>query len=121
MAPRIALGEWEESVGFLPWKVTVYEEASRNGTLYLRWRQDGNWKRKSLKRSLRTASSSVEACTDADLVLVLTDWDEFCSIDPVALSGVVAHPRVIDARLVLDPEKWRAAGWELFVLGRGSR
>ena len=70
---------------------------------------------------LRSAASWVEACTDADLVLVLTDWEEFRSIDPVALSAVVARPRAIDARLVLDEEKWRAAGWELFVLGRGSR
>lgn len=60
MTPRTPAGEWEFSVGFLPHKVTVYEEASRNGTLYLRWRQDGNWKRKSLKRSLRTARGAID-------------------------------------------------------------
>jgi len=70
---------------------------------------------------LRNAANCNDACTDADLVLVLTDWPEFGCIDPVALSAVVAHPRVIDARLMLDAEKWQAAGWDLFTLGRGSR
>lgn len=51
---------WEKSVGFLPHKVTVYEEPSRKGTLYLRWRQDGNWKRKSLQRPLRTPRGKID-------------------------------------------------------------
>lgn len=69
-----------------------------------------------------TCSADVdEACLDAEIVLVLTDWDEFRGIDPVALSSVVRHPRVIDGRLVLDPDKWRAAGWDFHALGRGAR
>jgi UDPglucose 6-dehydrogenase len=62
-----------------------------------------------------------EACRDADIVLVLTDWDEFAGLDPVALLDVVAHPRVVDGRLTLDPDKWRAAGWDFHALGRGTR
>jgi UDPglucose 6-dehydrogenase len=53
-------------------------------------------------------------------VLVLTEWDEFRGIDPVALLDVVGQPRVIDGRLVLDPDKWRAAGWDFHALGRGA-
>jgi UDPglucose 6-dehydrogenase len=67
------------------------------------------------------AEASVEdACRDAELVLVLTDWEEFHGIDPVALAEVVRSPRVIDGRLTLDPDKWRAAGWDLYALGRGA-
>jgi len=36
----------------------------------------------------------------------------------VALGEVVARRRVLDARLLLDPEKWRAAGWQVRALGR---
>lgn len=43
---------WSHEVGEIPHKVTVYEEPSRQRTLYLRWRADGNWRRKSLKRAL---------------------------------------------------------------------
>jgi UDPglucose 6-dehydrogenase len=60
------------------------------------------------------------ACVDADVTVVLTDWDEFASIDPVSLSDTVAQKVIVDCRLVLDPDKWRAAGWALYALGRGS-
>jgi integrase len=51
---------WEKSVGFLPWKVTVYEEPARKGILYLRWRQAGNWKKKSLQRGIRTVRGKID-------------------------------------------------------------
>ncbi len=60
-------------------------------------------------------------CAGADVTMVLTDWDEFAGIDPVALSHVVRRPCMIDGRLSLDPDKWRAAGWwDFHALGRGS-
>jgi UDPglucose 6-dehydrogenase len=70
---------------------------------------------------LSVAPDVDEACRRADITLVLTDWAEFVAIDPVALLDVVRHPRVLDGRLVLDPDKWRAAGWDFHALGRGAR
>jgi UDPglucose 6-dehydrogenase len=70
---------------------------------------------------LQRADSVEEACRGAELTLVLTDWDEFRSVDPVSLAGVVARSIVVDARLTLDPDKWRAAGWEFYGLGRGRQ
>jgi UDPglucose 6-dehydrogenase len=67
---------------------------------------------------LHVASSTEDAVTGADLVLVLTDWPEFASLDPVGLSGLARTSKVIDGRLVLDPAKWRAAGWQVHALGR---
>ena len=70
--------------------------------------------------SLPVAPTVEEAVTGADLVLVLTEWPEFAALDPVWLAGLVRHPRVLDARLLLDPAKWRAAGWDFHALGRGE-
>ncbi|MBA3265035.1 MAG: UDP-glucose/GDP-mannose dehydrogenase family protein [Nocardioidaceae bacterium] len=72
------------------------------------------------KPELLYDDDAISACSGADLVMVLTDWADFQSIDPVALLDVVAAPRAIDGRLCLDPDKWRAAGWELHALGRRS-
>jgi UDPglucose 6-dehydrogenase len=69
---------------------------------------------------LQTVGSVEQACAAAELVLVLTDWDEFRGIDPVALAGVVRRPTVLDGRLALDADKWRAAGWDVHALGRGT-
>ena len=69
---------------------------------------------------LEYRSDAASACRGADAVLVLTDWDEFATLDPFTLADVVAHRRVVDGRLVLDPDKWRAAGWEFHALGRST-
>ncbi len=73
-----------------------------------------------VRPQLERAADVPAACRDADVTLVLTDWDDFRAIDPVELSAVVASPVVVDARLVLDPDKWRAAGWSFHALGRGA-
>ena len=73
---------------------------------------------RALFPTLGYASSSVEACQGADLVLHLTEWAEFREMDPALLSGVVAERRIIDARNALDPVRWREAGWTYGALGR---
>jgi UDPglucose 6-dehydrogenase len=67
---------------------------------------------------LRYAESAHEAATDADLVLLLTEWLEFREIDPEVLAKVVAACNIVDGRNALDPERWRAAGWTYRALGR---
>jgi UDPglucose 6-dehydrogenase len=63
-------------------------------------------------------SSTREALRGADLVVLVTEWREYRSLDPVETAELVASPRVIDGRNVLDPAAWRAAGWVYRGLGR---
>lgn len=60
---------------------------------------------------LRYAASAEEACQDAQAVVHLTDWPEFRALDPRELKPMVANAVLVDARLSLDAEAWRAAGW----------
>ena len=66
----------------------------------------------------RCAESVWEAAGGADLVLHLTDWDEYRRIDPIELAAVVARRNIVDARSVLDQRLWRAAGWSFRAIGR---
>lgn len=61
--------------------------------------------------ALNFAFSAVEACIGADIVLVLTEWDEFQTLHPQQIADVAKGRRIIDARNCLDPGVWRAAGW----------
>jgi UDPglucose 6-dehydrogenase len=78
----------------------------------------GNENAKKLFPTLSYADSAVEACEGADLVLHLTEWQEFREMDPAVLSAVVREKLIIDGRNALDPERWRAAGWVYGSLGR---
>jgi len=73
---------------------------------------------RALFPTLAYASSAIEACDAADLVLHLTEWQEFREMDPALLDGVVTEKRIIDARNALDADRWRAAGWTFRALGR---
>ncbi len=68
---------------------------------------------------LTFVESVTEAVADAELVLLLTEWQEFVDLDPVALATLVRTPRILDGRNALDPTAWRAAGWTYRALGRG--
>ncbi|MFC7621888.1 UDP-glucose dehydrogenase family protein [Microlunatus sp. GCM10028923] len=72
------------------------------------------------KRSadLTVVDTVAEAAEDADAVLLLTEWREYRELGPADLAGLVRHRRVIDGRNVLDPVRWRAAGWSYRAPGR---
>ncbi|WP_209560759.1 UDP-glucose/GDP-mannose dehydrogenase family protein [Frigoribacterium sp. PvP032] len=67
--------------------------------------------------TLSFADTIEEAVSDADAVLLLTEWPEFVHAEPSALADLAANPVVIDARNVLDAEVWSGGGWEVRPLG----
>ncbi|GAA2134081.1 UDP-glucose/GDP-mannose dehydrogenase family protein [Nocardioides bigeumensis] len=68
--------------------------------------------------TLTYAANPIDAATDADLLLHLTEWKEFRALDPVAVGDVVTRKQVLDGRNLLDFDAWRAAGWTVRGLGR---
>ena len=64
------------------------------------------------------ASSMANAINDAQVVALLTEWDEFRNADPEVLGQLVANRRIVDGRHALDADRYRAAGWEYRALGR---
>ncbi|WP_068059045.1 UDP-glucose dehydrogenase family protein [Nocardia xishanensis] len=67
--------------------------------------------------TLNYATSVAEACDRADMVLVLTEWDEFTALRPEDLDRVVRGRSIIDGRNCLNRATWRAAGWVYAGLG----
>jgi UDPglucose 6-dehydrogenase len=67
---------------------------------------------------LKFVDTVEEALGDAELVLVLTEWDQYVALDPVDVRDLVRLPRILDGRGCLDPARWRAAGWTYKALGR---
>ncbi|MGW4714516.1 UDP-glucose dehydrogenase family protein [Nocardia sp. NPDC004260] len=67
--------------------------------------------------TLNYATSVTEACERADVVLVLTEWDEFTALRPHDLDRVVRARSIIDGRNCLNRATWRAAGWVYAGLG----
>ncbi|HVB45933.1 MAG TPA: UDP-glucose/GDP-mannose dehydrogenase family protein [Streptosporangiaceae bacterium] len=58
-----------------------------------------------------------KAGEDADIVLHLTEWQQYRQIDPVALRTIVRAPVIIDARNALALDRWQDAGWTVRGIG----
>jgi UDPglucose 6-dehydrogenase len=76
---------------------------------------------RGLYPDLGYAHSLTEAVEGAELVCVVTPWEEFRHLDPAALSDLVAAPRVLDGMNCLDPQLWRNAGWTYRGMGRAAQ
>ena len=59
-----------------------------------------------------------DALRDADLVVLVTEWREYIVMDPYDAAELVRSPVVIDGRNVLNPARWRRAGWTYLGMGR---
>lgn len=67
---------------------------------------------------LTVQKDTLKALTGAQLVLLLTEWEEFVRLDPAQAAALTATARIIDGRNALDREAWVAAGWTYSALGR---
>jgi UDPglucose 6-dehydrogenase len=74
-----------------------------------------NQNARSLFPTLNYADSARAACDKADVLLVLTEWDEFLRIDPRMMGEAVRRRVVIDGRMCLDNSKWQEAGWQYWT------
>jgi UDPglucose 6-dehydrogenase len=59
-----------------------------------------------------------DACTGADVLVVLTEWPEFRDLDLAKVASLMATPAIVDTRNMLEPAAARAAGCTYVGMGR---
>ena len=64
------------------------------------------------------ASSLIQAVARAEVVVLLTEWEEFRRMTPQDLAPLVRRRQILDGRNVLDPQQWIDADWTYRALGR---
>jgi UDPglucose 6-dehydrogenase len=64
------------------------------------------------------AEDAYDAAAGSDLLVLVTEWNQFRYLDLERLSGVMAGARFADLRNVYDGDKVRAAGFEYVGVGR---
>ena len=69
----------------------------------------------SLLPGVRWVENAYQAAQGADLVVVLTEWNEYRGLDLERLARKMASPRMADLRNVYDAAEAKAAGFELYV------
>ena len=69
-------------------------------------------------KPVRFEDSAYQAMSGADALLVLTDWEEFASLDLDRIASELKYRIVIDGRNVFDPEAMRSRNFIYYSVGR---
>jgi UDPglucose 6-dehydrogenase len=66
-------------------------------------------------------AGALEAATDADATVVLTEWNEFRALDLAALAATMRGRALVDLRNVFSAREAEAAGFDYSGIGRPRR
>jgi len=66
------------------------------------------------------ASSALDAVTDAEALIIATEWNEFANVDLAVVKEKMRTPIVFDGRNLLDPETMRRLGFHYHSIGRAN-
>jgi UDPglucose 6-dehydrogenase len=67
---------------------------------------------------LEIAADPYEAATDADCIVVCTDWEEFRALDLETIKRAMTYPVVVDGRNLFDPAAMTDLGFAYYPTGR---
>jgi UDPglucose 6-dehydrogenase len=62
--------------------------------------------------------TAYEAASQADVLVVITEWHEFRGLDPRRIKEAMRQPRIVDLRNIFNPEEMRGFGFTYEGVGR---
>jgi len=74
--------------------------------------------REVLNAGTEFVSNPYDAAKDADALLILTEWEEFGTLDLPRLQQQLKYPIVIDGRNLYSPDVMAARGFTYYSVGR---
>jgi len=72
------------------------------------------------KNTIQYAKEPIEACKNADAVLICTEWPQYGSIDLGQVASVIKTRTMFDGRNLFRPHDMQAKGWAYHSIGRPS-
>jgi len=102
--------------------IELVEQLLREGAQVIAYDPKGMHKARGIKAiaDAEFASSALEAVTDAEALIIATDWNEFANVDLAVLKDKMRTPIVFDGRNLLNPETMRQFGFDYYSIGRAS-
>ena len=76
--------------------------------------------RELLPASIHYCADAYDAASGVDCLVILTEWNQFRSLDLDRLKAALRRPLVVDLRNVYEPERMHEAGFEYECVGRAA-
>jgi UDPglucose 6-dehydrogenase len=98
--------------------IEVLRRLRQRGATTVRAYDPGVQSASPLLEGIDVVADPYAACEGADVLVVLTEWDEFRWLDFAKVAGIMRTARIVDTRNLLEPAAVRRRGFTYDGLGR---
>ncbi len=78
-------------------------------------------KAKKIMPNINYCQSAIDVAKDAEVVIIVTEWNEFKQLNLADLKEIMKTPNLVDGRNVYDPQKAYDLGFNYFGVGRWKK
>jgi len=68
--------------------------------------------------NIEYAEDEYDAIRDADVLVIVTEWNQFRALDMDKVKSLLKSPKIADLRNIYEPEDMRELGFEYVGVGR---
>lgn len=68
--------------------------------------------------NIQYASDEYDAIRDADVLVIVTEWNQFRALDMEKVKSLLKAPKIVDLRNIYEPNDMRELGFEYVGVGR---
>jgi UDPglucose 6-dehydrogenase len=105
--------------------ITIINELIRGGAQIIAYDPEAIGQAKNIFKNvsvnqLHYVSDKMNAIEEADALLLLTEWREFCQTDLAMVKQKMNEAVIFDGRNQYNPQKMRELGFEYYCIGRST-
>jgi len=98
--------------------ITVIEKLLEKGARVKAYDPVAQENAKKILPDIEYCQDPYAVAEEADILVVMTEWNEFRELDMPRLLNTMNEPKIVDARNVYDPVKMRELGFQYIGIGR---
>lgn len=106
-----------DDMRFAP-SIYIINELQREGAKIKAYDPEAMDKAKAIFKEVKFCNDAYDTAKDCDVLLILTEWNEFKDIDLKKIKKLLNSPLVIDGRNVYAPEYMQNEGFTYISIGR---
>lgn len=98
--------------------LTIIELLQKDGAKIKAYDPEAEENAKKLLTNVVFCKDPYDAVKEVDLVIILTEWNEFKEINLRKIKSLMKSPKIIDGRNIYDPLKLKDLGFDYIGVGR---
>ena len=108
-----------DDMRFAP-SIYIIQELQKEGGKIKAYDPEAMEKAKSILNNVEFCKDPYEAAKDSDVLLLVTEWNEFKEMDLKKIKSLMRNPLIIDGRNIYNPEELKKEGFSYISMGRNE-